>query len=322
MINKTLYNTIALGGTFDHLHDGHKEFILFAKEIAKFLIIGVTDQQMVLGKSHSDQIQPTHIRKQAIKNFCNKNAINADIITIYDPYGPLLEKSKAQAIACTTDTVGGADKINEYREHLHLRELPIHIHNLKKDKQNKQNISAQRIRSGEIDRSGNVYMKALEKSLKLTEEMRKFFSVLHGKLVEEPSFDKPTNVLSIVVGDSTLESFIKNKWKYSLGIFDGKCKREKFNSDILSSIKNLEKADNRPGWIESQAIEKIISWTQNKNFKHLFINGEEDLLAVIATILLPLGSYIYYGQPNKGMVELKISENVKEEFFKILSDNK
>ena len=319
MIKKTLYNTIVLGGTFDHLHDGHKQFIQFAAEISKFLIIGVTDTHMTLQKTNNHTIQPKHIRKQAVVNFCGKQNIKAKVITIIDQFGPTLEKSRIQAIACTKDTITGADKINEIREKMFLRELPIHIHTLKKDSQNLGTISADRIRNGEIDRKGTVYKSVLNSDIKLSAEMRKFFSTMQCKLVLEPSEKKHKNDLRIVIGDTSLEKFITNKWKYDLGIFDGKRQRKVVASETLDQLEK-EKTTNKPGFIQVEATQAVYSWFKDKSFKHLFVNGEEDLTAVITVLAAPLGTYLYYGQPDKGMVECIVSEDLKESFFKVLSN--
>ena len=319
MINKTLYNTVALGGTFDHLHDGHKGFLEFAASISKSLLIGVTDQQMTLRKPLAELIQPTHVRKQAVLNFCAQHKIPAKIVTIFDPFGPTIEASKIEAIACTTDTVAGANKINEIREKLHLRELPIHVYNMKKDSSGKQVISAERIRGGEIDRTGTVYAALLETDLQLTSTMREFFSKLHGKIVTKPNELINKDNLKVVVGDSTLEQFITHNWEYDLGIFDGKQRRVVQHSEILSALKNIQETSNKSGFIETKAVTLLTNWCKSKAYQHIFVTGEEDLLAVAAVLLLPLGSTIYYGQPTVGIVECIVTEHLKESFYSILS---
>lgn len=327
MINTILYNTLALGGTFDHLHDGHKEFLEFAAAISKSLLIGVTDQQMTLQKPYSELIQPTHVRKQAVLNFCGQHNITAKVITIFDPFGPTIEENKIEAIACTTDTITGANKINDIRSKLHLKQLPIHIHTLKKDSLGQKAISAERIRAGEIDRKGTVYKSLFTKNLQLDQTMRKFFAEPHGKLITQPGITKTDTSLRIIVGDSTLEKFVTNKWSYELGIFDRKRKRVEYQSSILDSLNAVERASNKPGYIETSAVEAVQEWKTvfqekgktSKEYKHIFIDGEEDLLAVVAVLLLPLGSTIYYGQPNQGMIECIVTENLKESFYSVLA---
>ena len=320
MIKKTLYNIVALGGSFDHLHDGHKDFILFAAEISKNLIIGVTDQQMVLKKPYPDLIQPTHVRKQAVLNFCNRHEIKAKLITLNNPFGPTIEENTIEAVICTTDTLPGANKINEIRSKLHIKELPIHVHKLKKDKEGTATISAERVRAGEIDRAGNVYTSIFKTDVELTEKMRSFFTKIHGNILVNPKEPQSKFAKRIVVGDSSLETFIKNNWQYDLGIFDKKRQRKDFQSDILDTLKNIEKVSNTAGKIEAQTVTILKSCIQNNSCKHVLVDGEEDLLAVAAILLLPLGSYVYYGQPNQGMVECVVSEKVKEHFFEALTE--
>jgi hypothetical protein len=49
-----------------------------------------------------------------------------------------------------------------------------------------------------------------------------------------------------------------------------------------------------------------------QNLIHLFVDGEEDLAAVVLQLLLPLGATIYYGQPNEGLVRWQVTEESKE----------
>lgn len=318
MINKKQYSIVALGGSFDHLHDGHKSFIKFAAELGKALIIGVTDQHMVLQKPYAHLIQPTHVRKQAVLNFCNQNNINARLITLLDPYGPTIEENEIEAIACTTGTVAGADKINEIRNKLHFAELPIHIHPLKKDALGTGVISAQRIRAGEIDRTGIIYSTALQTTIQLNEKQRAFFTKIQGKIVAQPTSTTNQKTLRIVVGDTCLENFVANNWHYDLGIFDLKRQRKTTASKILEQLQSVEHIKNNSGTISTNATQKIASWLENNSFKHIFVKGEEDLSAVSAILLAPLETQIYYGQLNKGMVECTVSESLKEAIYSVL----
>lgn len=318
MINKSLYNLVALGGTFDHLHDGHKDFLNFAAQISNNLIIGITQQHMTLQKPFAELIQPEYVRKQAVINFCRRNKIKAKVITIKNAFGPTIEENDIEAIACTTETLIGAEKINEIRKKLSLKELPIHVQKLKKDKLDLGIISAERIRAGEIDRKGNVYESVIKSSFNLDSKMRDYFSKLHGVLIDKPT-QSQNRPLRVVVGDSSLENFIKNNWKYDLGIFDHKKKRKKYESKVLQKLPDVESTQNNAGWIQTQAVKEIQNWLNNKKFKHLFVEGEEDLLAVILVLLLPLESYVYYGQPENGLVECLVNEDIKESFFSVLS---
>lgn len=56
--------------------------------------------------------------------------------------------------------------------------------------------------------------------------------------------------------------------------------------------------------------EKIPIW--------LYIDGEEDLLAIPATLLAPNGSIILYGQPDQGVVVIYVSKDTKQRFQDII----
>lgn len=314
MINKQLYTTIGLGGTFDHFHEGHKDFLRFAAQISKNLVIGVTNQHMVLSKPYPHLIEPVHIRKQRVIAFCQKEAISAEVITLDDPYGPTLENTKIEAIACTTDTSKGAAKINEIRSKLYLRELPIHIHTLKKDLLGKGPINATRIRAGEIDTQGHVFASVLEQDLKLTDIQKEFFSHLQGKIIETPKTTPNQNAI-FVVGDSTLEAFLKNNWRFSLGIFDKKRHREVVSSQFIDNLPTDHTVSNTAGSISVELVGTLTSWFTKNKYKYLFVDGEEDLAAVALVLISPLDTVIYYGQPDKGIVEMKVTLELKQSFY-------
>jgi len=319
MINKILYNSVGLGGTFDHFHEGHKNFIRYAASFSKKLVIGITNRNMTLSKPYSKTINPIFTRLKAVQKFCIDEKINAKIIELQDVYGPTIEKKTVEAIVCTTDTIKGADKINEVRSKMNLRELPVHVHKLQLDKENLKPINSSRIRMGEIDREGNVFCKLIQKDLKLNTLQRNYFQKPQGKLITKPT--KPSH-FTCVVGDSTLEKFVLNNWNYDLGIFDGKKKRIKIDSKILKNLKIDQRASNQPGIISLETTNLLKQWLENQNMKHIFIDGEEDLAAVSLILLLPLESNIYYGQPNQGIIEMRVTEGLKHNVFEILSNQK
>jgi uncharacterized protein (UPF0218 family) len=56
--------------------------------------------------------------------------------------------------------------------------------------------------------------------------------------------------------------------------------------------------------------EKIPIW--------LYVDGEEDLLAIPATILAPNGSIVLYGQPDQGVVVIYVNKDTKKRFRDII----
>ena len=50
----------------------------------------------------------------------------------------------------------------------------------------------------------------------------------------------------------------------------------------------------------------------------MVVDGEEDLLTIVAVLLAPYGSMVMYGQPKQGVVVLEVKEEVKKRFREII----
>jgi len=308
---------IALGGTFDHFHLGHEHFIEFASQLGDKLHIGVTSQKMTLSKAYPNAIQDFATRKNNITRYCQQQKINCEISQLNDPYGPTLESNDVKALCVTQETMWSAQKINELRLTIGKRSLDVHVCPWIKD-ENGEILSSTRIRAGAVNRQGTVYANLLNQDFKLNEAQRTFFSKLQGKLISDKFSIVHSPLFIAIVGDIALEKFLQNSWRYNLAIYDKKTGRESYNSRLIANIKPDLTCDNQAGSI-SLALTKALQTCLQQNLKHLFVAGEEDLATVALVLLLPLDSVIYYGQPDKGLVELFVSEKVKEKFYAALS---
>ncbi len=318
------YNTIALGGTFDHFHAGHIHFIQFANKLAEQLIIGVTSEEMNLAKPFSKVIQSPHKRMATVSSYCKKHKIKAQIVELHDEFGPTIEQSDIQALAVTTATQDGAKKINDLRDKLRLRELPVHVCNLKHAADN-QPIASRRIRAGEIDRDGRVYQQLFNSNtlpITLTPDATEFLSKRHGAVIASEVKSFPH--LTCVVGDSSLEQFIARQWPYHLGVFDKLQKRQPYTSPYLEKVSPDATVANPSGQITEELVAALSKYLSQQPSidqpTHLLVNGEEDLAAPTLLLLLPLGSVIYYGQPGEGLIEMEVTEKLKEQVYKHLQN--
>ena len=312
-----IYKTIGIGGTFDHFHKGHEEFIRFASSLAQEVLIGITSEKLTLQKSYSQSIQSYEERRTAVLKFCQRNHIKVRSIELNDSYGPTLEDSKVRAIAVTEETQPGAKLINTLREKLGLRPLVVHVMALVKD-ENGEPIHSVRIRNGEINRQGIVYENLFKIDVILSDAQRQFFSEPQGEIINLETFKSPKlrpGKSVAVVGDESLETFINNQWNYILGVFDKRRARQDVYSEVIDSLKIDERTSNSPGLISVQLIKSLKSALSTTQKKHVFVEGEEDLATVALVLLLPLGSYVYYGQPDQGIVEIEITEQLKDHFF-------
>ena len=114
----------------------------------------------------------------------------------------------------------------------------------------------------------------------------------------------------ITVGDRTTEKMIDFDLTPSLQIIDGFEKRIKRDIVKLGDAFELQ-IDNPAAEITLQSIDIIKkAFTMNPPIR-LTVNGEEDLLVLPVCIHAPENSVILYGQPNKGLVLVQITAEIR-----------
>ena len=114
----------------------------------------------------------------------------------------------------------------------------------------------------------------------------------------------------ITVGDKTTEKMIEYGIIPSLQIVDGFEKRKKREFPKLGNESEL-KIDNPASEITLQSIQIIKKAFEMVSPIRLIVNGEEDLLVLPVCIHAPKNSVILYGQPNKGLVLVQITTEIR-----------
>jgi len=151
------FRKVAVGGTFDELHRGHKVLLIKAFEIGERVLIGLCTDEFArkLGKPHLTA--PYEERLKELKTFLNVSDLleKAEIIPLNDPFGPTLAQSCIEALIVSEETRATAVKINENRRKAGLPPLKIVTINMV-PAENCTPISTTRIRRGEIDREGHL----------------------------------------------------------------------------------------------------------------------------------------------------------------------
>ena len=145
---------IAVGGTFDPLHAGHKALLAKAAELSRGgeLLVGLTSNEMVRNKSHD--VADYRQRFEDVLDFIRSQGIEPIIVRLDDPYGPTIHENFDQ-IVVSPETHPIALKINSIRRKNGLEPLKIVLvdYILAEDG---LPISSTRIKKGEIDASGHV----------------------------------------------------------------------------------------------------------------------------------------------------------------------
>ncbi len=317
------YSLAVCGGTFDLLHSGHKSFLKEIFENSERAIIGLTSDEYAAKKNL--EIQKFDFRKNELINYLNTFAKDDyEILEIHDVFGPLLDKDlMVEALFVTPETKNGAEIVNKRRKELNFVSLKVEIIDMKKAEDGGF-ISSTRIRKGEINRDGHVYIKKewSAKTFRLPQTLRNELQKPFGKILHKVP-DKLEGSKVITIGDITTQEFNKKSINQILSIVDFQVQREEKFTEISELVFNgkteIEKVKNLAGEINGKIFGKIKNSLESKNRKIILIDGEEDLIVIPAILISPLGFRIYYGQPNVGLVEIIVKEEIKEKIYKLLN---
>ena len=160
--------------------------------------------------------------------------------------------------------------------------------------------------------------------MKLPDSKRDSFKNPLGVLLPESQADKAgieqylqDDSYIITVGDRTTEKLVNFGIIPSLQIIDGIEKREKRDSIKLEGTTELT-VDNPPSEITDSAIEVIKKAFSMTGSVRIMVSGEEDLLVLPVCVYAPENSVVMYGQPNEGLVIVKVTSEIRNKAQKLL----
>ena len=149
-MNSKKYNKVAVGGTFDKFHDGHKRLLSTAFDIGNRVEIGVTSDAFGGLKGDIDSCEE---RMGNLKSFFSDKS-NFVVIPLEDVYGTTIHDADFDAIVVSEETEPTAVEINEIRISKGMKPLDIVIVSFVLAYDGNP-ISSTRIRRGEINQNGN-----------------------------------------------------------------------------------------------------------------------------------------------------------------------
>ena len=121
----------------------------------------------------------------------------------------------------------------------------------------------------------------------------------------------------ISVGDTVSRNLFKSHMKPRLSIIDNKCMRRRIRAKPSAAM-NTVYVENPQGTITEEAITAIREALDGGQYIQIVVNGEEDLLALIAVVYAPENSVVVYGQPYEGIVVVRVTPEKKKEVREIL----
>ncbi|MBI3577423.1 pantetheine-phosphate adenylyltransferase [Candidatus Gottesmanbacteria bacterium] len=310
-----MYAHVFVAGTFDGLHKGHVALISEAFKQGERVTVGLTSDEFVRTyksqiSNHKSQtifkskIQTFKKRKADLKNWLEKEGVwrQSTIVPIDNPYEPATAVKGVDALIVTAETRRRGEEINALRQKRGLAELAL-IEMPLVNAEDGAPISSSRLRKGEIDRLGRLVMPESLRSI-LQKPLGKIFA---GQAIAQ-AIARSSDRTVIAVGDVTTKTFLDAGRVPNLSIIDGKVGRRVVKKLVGATIPS------GPGFISQEAVDAI-----KKGVPEILIDGEEDLLVLPAIIYAPLGGLVYYGQPNRGMVEVVVNGVTKKTAEKLLT---
>jgi len=320
----TQYNLIACGGTFDMFHAGHKTFLKQVLNRAEKVVLGITSDLYVKSFKDGNKIEPFEFRKSAVEKFLDSIGAKdkVQIMSIDDIYGPLLTNVfNFQAVAVTSQTESMAVDINQKRKKKNLPKLEVVLLPLK-TAEGGEIISATRIRNGEINRDGRLYLnpKWQNKKLILPENLRSVLQRPWGKILNEVP-EEIIGAKTVAIGDITVQRFNKKNVGQFLSIVDFLVQRQiRFHTltELGLTDKHVQKAKNPHGTLTPELFQAVKKAFKTTGEKIILVEGEEDLAVLPVLLIAPLEFLIFYGQPNEGLVKIEVTEENKEKTYQLV----
>lgn len=150
------FRKVATGGTFDHIHAGHRRLLEKSFEVGEHVIIGLTSDEFVtkLGKEpdHGYAGREASLREYLEKNFPGRKFT---IAKLQDYFGPGIADADVQALVASPETASRLSLANELRSKKGFPPLELVTVDWVQAEDGKP-ISSTRIRKGEVDEEGRL----------------------------------------------------------------------------------------------------------------------------------------------------------------------
>ena len=160
---------------------------------------------------------------------------------------------------------------------------------------------------------------------KISENLRDILNKPIGTLVDEKLLKVLKNEKKIIsIGDTVTYTLLNNGFEPVFCIVDYKTHRGVCEDEIVEKIKSYGKktiqVENPPGFITDDLYDVINIIFENLEYGpfRIEIDGEEDLASLIVLLFAPRDVTIIYGLPDKGVLVVKPTKEIKDKVRKIL----
>lgn len=126
--------------------------------------------------------------------------------------------------------------------------------------------------------------------------------------------EKPARLL--LIGDTVSRNAVQTGIRPNVTVIDQKEMRNEAEP-FTYAARHVFRTTNRAGTIDLGAWKSIEEATA-KGDSLVTVEGEEDLLTLVAILVSPIGSLVVYGQPQQGIVLVRVSANKKKQIERII----
>lgn len=131
--------------------------------------------------------------------------------------------------------------------------------------------------------------------------------------------EKPRKIIS--VGDVVSKNMIKKGIFSNVLIVDNRVMRKTIKPISIDADQTLH-VKNPPGTLTDKAWTIIQAALEQRLTTMVLVDGEEDLLTLVAVLCAPENSLVVYGQPHVGIVVVKVTEQKKKHIRQIVDEMK